>query len=219
VTRQPCIRASRLASKLLVAPRTQRIWPRAVPIVSIATPMRFAPTQRPPGMSSLICFGRVQQRVFILLLIPTMLRSTIVVIGASTAGFNLGRPDSVVAFCRFAGDVVWIGGFGFVGENAIFAELDEVVCGHGGCEGKEDAIGGAISKHTSPYGNEGQRTYNTTTPTPTDALLTLHLRSLPHMNVVQLRWSLGSFLSCAPCLMPEEFHSATATKAANQSMV
>src|SRR5690242_13415599 len=59
--------------------------------------------------------------------------------------------------------------------------------------------------------------YKTITPTPTAPLLMLHIPSLPYLKVVQLRSFSPIFLSSAPCLIPDEFHIATAMKAANHN--
>lgn len=66
------------------------------------------------------------------------------------AGFDFGRPG-VVFGAVFAGDVVWVGGLGFVGEDAFLEEFVEVVAGYGGGYEEEDAERQSVYTHICIY--------------------------------------------------------------------
>lgn len=113
-----------------------------------------------------------------------------------------------------------IGCLGFVGEDALADELVEIIGADCGSEAEEYTVEAhAISIHSKYQGMERVKTYNTTAPIPTVALLTLHLLSLPYKNVVQFLSLSAIFFCFAPSTMPWVFQTETAMKAANQSIV
>ena len=196
----------RIGTKFVRAIPEIRIAHRSIVRLAVAV---LAPTQRPAGVSALVCLCGVQERVFVFFLVAAALGVAVVVV--RVVGFDLGGPG--VVFAVVAAGVVGVLLLGVVWEDAFANELVHVVSGDGGAQGKEDA-GSLISLEVlSEAWNEA---YKIMTPTPTAPLLMLHIVSFPYLNVVQLRSSGPIFFSSAPSLMPVEFHIATAMKAANQ---
>ena len=141
---------SGVSSILLVPTRAQRINARGTVDSAVARVIgirghtsSLAPAQRASWMPALICFSRVEQCVFVFLLVAAMLGVPVNRIRrvAAVCGFNLGGPGSVlgVVVGRVAGSVVGILRRRLVWHDAFAKELVQVVAGYARGDGKEEA--------------------------------------------------------------------------------
>lgn len=96
----------------------------------------LAPAERASRMATLVCFGAMQQCVFVFLLVSAALGMAIIVIVIVL--LNLSGPGIILSRLASSAARVWLGGF--VWENAFLHKFLQVITRDGGSDDEQEAV-------------------------------------------------------------------------------